>query len=142
MTSLTNDGPTSSAQLRPGQTLRLAVMGAILWALAAGLIHIIGPMGAFHGAARALLYAATVPVSILFLRMPRWVGARADQIVASVAVMAAAASMLDGLALAWAPGLYGFEPVSVFGGAALLLWAVGVALALSLAQDLARSRSA
>ena len=49
------------------QTGTLAVIGAVLWFIAAILLRNIGPLGAFEGGNRVLLYALTIPGTIPFI---------------------------------------------------------------------------
>lgn len=111
----------------------LAVAGAILWFLAAMLVRAIGPLGAYRGIGTPLLYALVVPGTAgLILIGRRLAGLPRDRILLGVAIVTAAASLLDGTALAWFPALYGPNAV---GAAAAILWGVGVGLVLAIALN-------
>lgn len=114
------------------QTAILAVLGAVLWLGAALLLRALAPLGVHDGAARVALYAAIVPGSwpfvLLLVRAARLAPA---QRLGGVAVALAVAMLLDGLALAWAPGLYGATLVDAAGAGAVILWGAGVILVLA-----------
>jgi hypothetical protein len=55
----------------------------------------------------------------------------ADQLLSGVAVVGAVAMMLDGAALRWFSGVYGFDEKTLRLGAAWLLWGYGVAFAIA-----------
>jgi hypothetical protein len=96
-------------------------------------IRYVGPTGQFQGWKVALLYVLTIPGTVLLnertrklVRLPR------RMMVPVIAVTTATATMLDGVAMSGFPELYGADPVVMLGGAVWLLWAIGVAAALSL----------
>lgn len=114
------------------QTVILAVLGALLWLGAALLLRALAPLGVHDGAARVALYAAIVPGSWPFvLLLVRAAGLAPHQRLGGVAVALAVAMLLDGLALAWAPGLYGTAPADAAGAGAVILWGAGVILVLA-----------
>ena len=118
--------------LTTGQVLTLVFTGAILWFLAAILLRTIGPMGAFEGGNRALLYALTIPATVPFVwAVQRLAKLAGNQIVIGVAVATATAGLLDGIAVAWFSQLYGGDLPQVTNSAAAILWGAGVALALA-----------
>jgi len=122
-------------QLRRGQIASLATLGVVLWLLFALLIRYSIPTGLFgNAAASALLFAAAFPLAWLMIRLCRRVAALSPgQVVPGVVVASAAALSCDGLALTWAPNLYGPDAASILPAAAWLFWGVGVSLALALA---------
>ena len=124
----------SDAQISRSQYAMLAAYGALLWFLAAILVRVLAPMGALEGSARILTYAlvipGTIPAILIGLKITNVT--RSNSVLA-VAMMTAAAGLLDGIALAWFPALYGDNVVHVLAGAAVILWGAGVALALSFA---------
>lgn len=121
-------GPLSATRIAT-----LVVLGAGLWALAAGLIRAIGPMGAFRGLGPPVLYALVIPGTVPFILIGRKLAKLArGQTLLGVSIMTGTAALLDGVALAGFPSLYGEDAV---GAAGALLWGVGVALALGVAMN-------
>jgi hypothetical protein len=117
------------------QTLVAAILGVILWYAAAVLLSVLMPMGVLAGAARVRTYLLIVPGTLPFvLLMWRATGVARDQLGMAMAVGTTAAMFLDGIALAWFPGLYGGEP-NVAAAGAVILWgaAVGQFLAMTIA---------
>ena len=124
----------SDAQISRSQYAILAAYGALLWFLAAMLVRVLAPMGALEGSARMLAYALVIPGTIPAILVGlKLTGLSRSNSVLAVAMMTAAAGVLDGIALAWFPVLYGDNVVHVLAGAAVILWGAGVALALSFA---------
>ena len=122
----------SDAQISRSQYAILAAYGALLWFLAAMLVRVLAPMGALEGSARLLTYALVIPGTIpaILIGLKITSVTRSNSVLA-VAMMTAAAGLLDGIALAWFPALYGDNVAHVLAGAAVILWGVGVGLALS-----------
>jgi len=125
--------PSARGQLRPWQAASLVALGIVLWFLAAMLIRYGIPAGLFGSKASiAVLYAATIPGAWLLVRLCRRTGALTpEQIVPGVAIASAAALPCDGMALTWAPQLYGPDAASILPAAAWLLWGVGFCLTLA-----------
>ena len=122
----------SDAQISRSQYAMLAAYGALLWFLAAILVRVLAPMGALEGSARMLAYALVIPGTIPAILVGlKLTGLSRSNSVLAVAMMTAAAGLLDGIALAWFPALYGDNVAHVLAGAAVILWGVGVGLALS-----------
>ena len=118
------------------QILILAGMGAVLWLVFALLIRAIGPMGVFDGMNRVWLYLAVIPITWPAPAMARRLAnLAADQHAIGMAVGTAAATMLDGLALAWAPWLYANTVELLAAAGAVILWGGGVGLALGFVFD-------
>jgi len=118
------------------QFLIMTAYGIALWFAAAMLCSWIGPMGVYDGMARALLYAAVVVGTVPFLFLGTTLaGLARHQILAGFAVADAAALLLDGLAVAWLPGLYGDTPELVLGASAVILWGAGIVLVLAAAMN-------
>ena len=124
----------SDAQISRSQYVILAAYGALLWFLAAMLVRVLAPMGALEGNARlltltyALVIPGTIPAILIGLKITN---VTRSNFVLAAAMMTAAAGLLDGIALAWFPALYGDNVAHVLAGAAVILWGVGVGLALS-----------
>ncbi|RMB08437.1 hypothetical protein [Eilatimonas milleporae] len=127
---------SSRPALTPRQTVLSVMAGAVLWFLAALLLKVIGPMGAYEGINMVILYVLVIPVTVPFIPLVRTVAGLAhDQTALGIAMATAAAALLDGLALAWAPGLYGTETAYVAGAGATILWGAGVAIVLGFVMN-------
>ena len=123
----------SSAPARPlgaSQIASLVLIGAGLWFGAARLLAAVGPMGAFAAPGIFILYALVIPGTWPFILLARRI--TQGRTLLGVAIATATASLLDGNALVWMPGLYGADPA---GAGAAILWGVGVALVLGLVMD-------
>ena len=133
MKNQTTDNLNGSAgiPLSPRQIAILTGMGALLWFLAANLLRILGPMGIFEGYNRVLLYVLIVPGTLPFaILVWKIAGLARDQIALGFAVSTAIATLLDGVALAWFPSLYGAAVEEVAACGAAILWGAGVGLVL------------
>src|SRR5262249_33035093 len=90
-----------------------------------------------------LLFFGTIPGSWASIKVCLPLGgASLQNAVPAVALMSIAALLLDGIAFTWFPFAYGNEPQAIHLGAAWLLWAVGVFLAVSFLVAQARKESA
>lgn len=114
------------------QTIVLVGIGIALWFLAAVILHLVAPMGAIEGASRAVTYALIIPGTLPFVWLTRILAKlRRDQIVVGVAVVTAAALLIDGVVVAWFPVVYGGALPQVTNCAAAILWGAGVGLLLA-----------
>lgn len=126
-TALMPDSPATRLPLSVGQIVTMAIFGAVLWFLAAMTLRYLGPMGIYDGANRAVLYALIIPGTVPFVVLARRIGGLAsNQIGIAYAVGTTSAMLLDGLALAWFPMLYGGTPELVAGAGSAILWGAGV----------------
>jgi hypothetical protein len=108
-------------------------LGALLWLVAALLLRFLGPMGIYDGMARVWLYLLIIPGTFPFLLMvERVAGLGRAQLFTGVAVVTMAAMFLDGVALAWFPGLYGATVPLHAGAGGTILWGAAVGMALAL----------
>lgn len=122
--------PLSSRQL-----LITAGLGVVLWFSAALLIRALAPLGVFEGAARVWLYALVIPGTVPFVfLLEKLAGLARTQIALGYSVATAAATLCDGVALAWFPDLYGGAGVSGAAGA-VILWGAGVGLVLAFLRN-------
>jgi hypothetical protein len=127
MTSPTNLSLTTT------QMIILALYGAALWFLAAMIIRFVGPMGAFEGSAMAITFVLVVPGTIPAILFARKLAQLVpEQTAIGTTVITAAALLLDGIAHAWFPTLYGADPALHVDGAATIFWGAGVGLVLGL----------
>jgi hypothetical protein len=128
---------TSNAQqLTAIQIVILAIYGAVLWFAAAMLVRAIGPMGALDGGWRLLSYALVIPGTVPAIMIARPIAKlRADQTIAGISVVTATALLLDGIAHAWFPAIYGTDPALIVKGAAAIFWGAGVGLVLALTMN-------
>lgn len=126
----------TSSGLSLAQVSTLAALGAVFWFLAAMMLRALVPMGALDGWARVLTLALVVPGTYPFVLLSRWLARlRADQIGVGIAIVTAAALLLDGVAMLWFPGLYASDPAQVVACAGAIFWGAGVAVLLGLALN-------
>lgn len=118
------------------QIIILALYGALLWFIAAILVRTIGPMGALDGSARVITYALVIPGTVPAIWIGRMLAKLSrDQTAFSILVITASALLLDGIAHAWFPDIYGTDPVLRVKGAAVIFWGAGVGLVLGLIMN-------
>lgn len=125
---------TAITALRSAQIAILLITGAVLWFLAALIVRYFGPIGAFAGIWWFIAYAVAIPVTAVFI----WTGWRLAglvraQVLVGATIMTGIATLLDAVALSWFRTLYGTDDTIILGGAAYILWGVGLALAMATA---------
>ncbi len=114
------------------QIVALIIIGAAVWFLAAMFLRLLGPNGIFEGVNRVILYALIVPGTVPFVILTqRLVRLHRSQIATGYTIATTAAMLLDGIALAWFPALYGGNAEMVAGSGAAILWGAGVGLVLA-----------
>lgn len=114
----------------------LMATGVALWFGAALLLRWLAAAGWLEGGARALVYALVVPGTIPFVMITRALARlRADQMALGVALVTATALLLDGIAVAQFPALYGATDARVLASSAAVLWGAGVAIMLGFAWN-------
>jgi hypothetical protein len=113
-----------------------ALLGAVLWFVAAVFLATVGPTGVFEGVNRVMLYAAVIPGTIPSVLLI-WKVARLgrDQIAMGMAVATTMAMLLDGVALAWFPGLYGGGVAQTAASGAVILWGAAIGQLLGFAMN-------
>jgi hypothetical protein len=120
------------AILSTTQITLLAVIGAVLWFLAALLMRAIAPMPWYEGVGVAVVYALTVPGTVPFILLSRKLaGLHKGQTAMGILVVTAAALLLDGIAFAFFPALYADNPADTTQAAAAIMWGAGVGLVLA-----------
>ena len=128
--------PSQTRPLSTKQMIILALYGALLWFLAAILVRTIGPMGALDGYARIITYALVIPGTVPAILLGRALAKLSrDQTAISLIIITATALLLDGIAHAWFPSLYGSDPALIVKGAAVIFWGAGVGLVLGLIMN-------
>jgi hypothetical protein len=128
--------PQYASALSTNQKLLLAVIGVILWFVAAMLIRLLAPMGAYAGGWQFLNYALIVPGTapiIWIIKKQMQLGA--GQLPLAVSIITAAALVMDGIAHGWFPALYSADPVLGVKGAGAIFWGAGIGLILSFVMD-------
>lgn len=122
----------SGQALTQRQVWIAALNGAVLWLAAALLLRWLGPMGIHDGSGRVILYALVVPGSYPLNHLIKAI-ARLErgQMVQALALGTAVATLLDGVALAWFPTLYGVGIEMHMGAATVILWGAGVGIVLA-----------
>ena len=135
---MTNFSQNLSTQrpLTAKQIIILALYGVVLWFLAAMLVRTLGPMGALDGFGRVITYALVIPGTVPAILIGRVLAKLSrDQTAISLIVITATALLLDGVAHAWFPSLYGTDPALIVKGAAVIFWGAGVGLVLGLIMN-------
>ncbi len=113
------------------QRFTLCAIGAVYWFIAAMIVRGTAAGWVGNNALTALVFGLIVPGTVIALLIGyRLAGIGRIHTALGATIMTGVASVLDGLALTWMPGLYGETPAVVLGGAAAILWAAGVALTL------------
>lgn len=125
--------PRPAGRLSRAQLGRLAVFAVAFWYVAVLFIRFGLDAGWYGGAPGALLFVVTVPGAWgsvwLAMRVARLGPA---QVVPGTAFACAVAMLCDGVALTWAPGVYGGASARLVLGAAWLLFGVGAILVAAL----------
>ena len=130
---------TTATTLSNRQLFILVVMGSTLWFVAAMLIRVLGPMGIYEGTNRVWLYLLVIPGTLPFVPLVRRsAGLAPAQHFIGMAVATSAATLLDGLALAWFPWIYADTIALVAAAGAVILWGAGVGMVLGWLVDTRR----
>jgi hypothetical protein len=124
--------PAAQAGLDARKIAALAAYAMMLWSFAWAIIHFGGPRGLFTGVRHVLLYALTIPVTMLTnLQSRKRVGLPKSQTLTAVGITSFVAMFADSLFFGWFPWIYSTDPYMARAGAAWLLWAIAVALVLA-----------
>ena len=109
------------------------VLGVVFWFSAAMMVRLLGEAVFTPGnPILILVFIATIPLGRVFLWIAQRIGKLPDKAVfAPMVMMTQVAIMLDGIAIAWFPQLYGDTPTHVMLGAAVILWGGGVGLVIA-----------
>jgi hypothetical protein len=123
----------SPSNLTRNQIGILALYGAALWFVAAMIVRVMAPMGALSGVWQVVTYALVVPGTVPAIWISRRLATLTHgQTAMGILVVTAAALLLDGVAFAWFPTLYGPDPAHWLPGAAVVFWGAGVGLVLGI----------
>ncbi|MCW5737890.1 MAG: hypothetical protein KIS73_27465 [Enhydrobacter sp.] len=138
------DGPMTVG-VDAGRAVLLVLAGMVVWFLGVLLLRWVGSTGALGNGWTPLVYALVLAGTVpLVVAAPRLLGLPRHQTLACASIMAATASMMDGIVVRWFPAVYSTDPQLLAQIAASLLWGIGVAVALGLLLSLggpaARSR--
>ncbi|MCV3272253.1 hypothetical protein [Roseobacter sinensis] len=133
MTDLTSTSSTRNwLPITTPQVLKLLATGVALWLLAAVLLRLLGPLGIYEGSARLWTYVLIIPGTVPFIYLVRWIARLGpEHTVLGVAIVTAMAIVCDGIALAWAPEIYGEGLATAAGAGATILWGAGVGIFLA-----------
>lgn len=117
--------------LRKSQIYALVSLSIALWILATLNIRL--RPDAFLDPVRGTIPFVAAPLAgWLSVWLCRLVGKLSiDQLLPGVALVGAVAMMMDGAALKWFSGVYGFDERALRVGAAWLLWGYGIALGVA-----------
>ena len=140
---LCSDCYMEKRMLGRSQMVRLVLIGAAFWIVATLAIRL-WPRSLTDPVLGAVMFATTLPIGWLSVRLTRSAAALSpDQLPAGVMLAGAAAMLVDGAVLHWAPQVYGAGDLVVRLGAAWLLWGYGVSFAVALVMSArpARPRS-
>ena len=120
----------SSSALSPAQTLRVSVFSLLLWITGAVMIRLLIPFEVFAGGAlTVLVFAAGIAINVPTIWLvQRLGGLRREQTVYGMALGSAVAIICDGVAITWAPWLYGGITPDLHRAGAWLLWTSGFGL--------------
>lgn len=122
--------------LTMAQIATLFVYGVVLWFAAALLVRTIGPMGLLEGIWGILIFLLVIPGTVPAISIARPLAKlSSDQTLAGIAVVTATALLLDGVAHAWFPQIYGTDPALIVKGAAAIFWGAGVGLVLAFVMN-------
>ena len=130
------DNLVSGTALTRRQLTILIITAAVLWLIAAMLLRVLGPTRVYEGSARVWLYLLVIPGTWPFVALTaRVAGLAVDQKAIALAIVTGTATLIDGIALAWLPWIYGDSVDLIAAAGAVILWGAGVALALGLALN-------
>jgi hypothetical protein len=114
------------------QIVLTSAFGVGFWFFFAVLIAILTPFGVFGGVASLVMFALAIPGTwpvLLVIRRVARLGAA--QLVPGIALATGVATLCDGVALTWAPWLYGGVTPALAPAAAWILWGGGVGLVMA-----------
>lgn len=116
------NGPYPAGMTAP-QTTVSAVIGIVLWFVAAMLCKMLAPFGVHEGALTLITYVliapGILPVIVISAKIAKL---SKPQIFAGISVMTMVAMVFDGVALRWLPFLYGSSITDTAGAGGMILW--------------------
>ncbi len=125
-----------SVPVNQNQSVSLILLGGLFWYLAALSLRYMAPYGIYEGQGQILMYILIIPATVPFVWLTKKIARLADnQVAIGMAVVTGTAIVLDGIALAWYPGLYATGWEEAAGAGATILWGGGVALFLGMIMN-------
>jgi hypothetical protein len=119
--------------LSPTQTISFLFLGLAFWFLAALFIRFFGA-GIFVAGNPWLLalFLAAIPMAWGLVRLSGGLGRiRGPALFPAATLLSVVGLLLDGVAIAWFPALYGLPTAALVLAAAWLLWGVGVLIGMA-----------
>jgi hypothetical protein len=109
-------------------------LGVLAWSIGVLFIRFAGTIFFAKGSMWLMgLYLITIPVVWLTIKSVALIGKLSRlQTLIAIVILNFTATLLDGIAIAWLPSIYGLPAPAHLLAAAWLLWFVGVSLYLSL----------
>lgn len=123
-------------RLSMSQLVSVLLFGIGGWFAAAMLLRWLGPMGIYDSPLRFLVYALIIPGTLpVVWGCGKLAGTGKGQLFVGFSLATAMATVCDGVALAWFPGLYGASVVLHAGAGGTILWGVGIGIFLAYLLD-------
>ena len=118
----------------------LAVIGAVIWFIAAMFIRYALQLGWLDGTLPTVLaFIGSLPAAASVELLHRLVRRPTDPLLPTAAIISLVGLLLDGIAITWTPSLYSQDRAAISFGAAWLLWTVGLTLLWAMVRDARRS---
>jgi hypothetical protein len=116
--------------MKSSKLILLIILGIVFWFIAAMTVKLLGnAVFTEHNLYRLLMFAATFPISFVFIQITVKVASlKKAEILNAVVIMTITATFLDGIALTWFRQLYAESFEIALYGAAWILFGAGVGL--------------
>lgn len=107
-------------------------LGIIFWYIFAKIVNVLADTFFIPNSAYLIwIYIIAIPLLIVSVVPIKFItGKPFNELLKPVTIMTYAATMADGIALAWYPQLYSSNPQTALLGAAWILWGAGLGLAI------------
>lgn len=107
------------------QIIILILLGLIFWYLGTISVRVGSALGAFGSKVGLFTYVVGLLIGLLTVFIVKASAKLStDQIIPGCFIGGAVATFFDGIAITWAPWLYGTDPTQISLGAAWILWGV------------------